>query len=258
MADINIPRRYWWAQEKSRAGSINMSDSERWVSAILGGSMVALGLRRRGFGRLLTMGAGVAMLARARSGHSMVYERAGLSSAGIDAGSGFTIERSVTVNRPIDEVYSYWRDFENLPKFMDHLDAVVLLGNGRSHWDMRGPGDLKVEWDAEIVEDRRNELISWRSLPGSQVEHSGSVHFAYAPGGKGTEVRLKMRYVPPGGAAGFAITKFLNKMTEQQVAEDLRRFKELLEAGVVPTTEGQAHGGPKSETPKQPIGAMPM
>lgn len=248
-------RRYWWAEPKPQAGAMNIGETERWISGVFGGLLIVLGLRRRGFfGKLLTVGSGGLAIARAVSGHSFVYDRFGVSSAGLGKGNGITILKSVTVNRPIDEVYAYWRDFENLPKFIDHLDAVVLLGNGRSHWDMRGPNDIRVEWDAEIIDDRRNDLISWRSLQGSQVDQSGSVHFKPAPAGRGTEVRLKMRYVPPGGVAGFAVAKALAKITDQQVAEDLRRFKQLLEAGTVPTTAGQPHGGPKSETPREPAG----
>lgn len=251
-----VARKYWWAGPKPQAGSVNVGGTERWISAIYGGALIGLALsrRRKGFGRLFTMGHGVAMLLRARSGHSMFYDAVGVSSASLGQGAGITIDRSVTVRKSVAECYAFWRDFENLPKFIDHLDSVLLLGSGRSHWDVRGPRDIRVEFDAEVIEDRRNELIAWRSLPGSQIEQSGSVHFATAPGGKGTEVRLKLRYVPPGSVAGFAAAKLISGLTEQQVAEDMHRFKQLIEAGVVPTTVGQPSGeAMKPGTTRVPI-----
>jgi len=254
MAETTTSRRYWWAGEKSRAGTLNIGESERWLSAIFGATLLAVGTRRGGFfTRVLALGSGGLMVARAASGHSYLYERLGVSSGDLDLGAGLPVVDSVTVSRPIDEVYAFWRDFENLPKFMAHLDTVVLLGGGRSHWEMRGPGNLPIEWDAEIIDDRRNDRISWRSLPGSSVEQSGSVHFRRAPGDRGTEVRLKMRYVPPGGAPGFAVAKALAAVTAEQVAEDLARFKQLLEAGTIPTTVGQPQGPSKAEVP-QPVG----
>ncbi|WP_436757420.1 SRPBCC family protein [Streptosporangium sp. V21-05] len=151
------------------------------------------------------------------------------------------LRAAITINRPRQEVYLYWHDFENLPRFMTHLESVETTGDGHSHWKATGP--LKpVEWDAEIVEDRSGELIAWRSMPGALVGNSGSVRFADAPGGRGTEVRVNLMYDPPGGRAGMAFAKLLGEHPEQQVRDDLRRFKQVLETGEVVRSEGSPEG----------------
>ncbi|MEU8382830.1 SRPBCC family protein [Streptosporangium sp. NPDC048865] len=152
-----------------------------------------------------------------------------------------SLHAAVTINRPRQQVYRFWHDFENLPRFMTHLESVETAHDGHSHWKARGP--LKpVEWDAEIVEDRTDELIAWRSLPGALVGNSGSVRFSDAPGGRGTEVRVNLAYDPPGGKAGLAFAKLLGEHPEQQVRDDLRRFKQVLETGEVVRSEGSPEG----------------
>ncbi|MGJ6962075.1 SRPBCC family protein [Streptosporangium sp. G11] len=152
-----------------------------------------------------------------------------------------SLRAAITINHPRQEVYRYWHDFENLPRFMAHLESVETTGDGHSHWKARGP--LKtVEWEAEIVEDRSGELIAWRSLPGSPIGNSGSVRFSDAPGGRGTEVRVNLTYAPPGGGAGLALAKLLGEHPEQQVHDDLRRFKQVMETGEVVRSEGSPEG----------------
>ncbi|MFF3437225.1 SRPBCC family protein [Streptosporangium sp. NPDC002721] len=156
-------------------------------------------------------------------------------------GGPLSLHAAVTINLPRQQVYRYWHDFENLPRFMTHLESVETTGDGRSHWKARGP--LKpVEWDAEIAEDRPGELIAWRSLPGALVGNSGSVRFRDAPGGRGTEVRVNLAYDPPGGKAGMAFARLLGEHPEQQVRDDLRRFKQVLETGEVVRSEGSPEG----------------
>jgi len=149
--------------------------------------------------------------------------------------------KSVVVNREPEEVYAFWRDFANFPRFMIHLDAVRDLGNGRSHWQAKGPGGKAIEWDAELTHDRPNELIGWRSLPGADIDNEGSVRFERAPGGRGTLVRVNLRYDPPAGALGKAIATLMNTEPGQQVSDDLRRFKQLLETGEVVRSESSIH-----------------
>lgn len=163
------------------------------------------------------------------------------------------IETSVNVLRPAHELYSFWRDFENLPRFMRHLESVRNLGNGRSHWIARTPVGSRVEWDAQVVEEREGQLLSWQSLPGSQVHNAGSVLFEAAPGDRGTLVRVSFDLAPPGGAAGRLAAKALGPITKQQVHEDLRRFKNLMEAGEIPTTEGQPEGRRPLINPRNPL-----
>lgn len=152
------------------------------------------------------------------------------------------VEKTVTVNKPADELYRYWHNFEALPKFMKHLKFVKVYNEKRSHWIANSPLGRSVEWDAEIVEDRENNLISWAAVKGSEVENSGYVRFSKAPGNRGTEVKVLMEYNPPGGSWGATIAKLFGEEPEQQIGDDLRRFKMLMEAGEIATTDGQPSG----------------
>ncbi|MEX0763513.1 MAG: SRPBCC family protein [Dehalococcoidia bacterium] len=152
------------------------------------------------------------------------------------------IRKTLTVLRSAEDLYGYWRDFEHLPQFMDHVESVTVLDDKRSHWVAKAPLGQTVEWDAEIHEERTNEYITWRSLSGSQVEHSGEVRFRPASGDRGTEVSVMIRYVPPGGRVGATIAKLFGEEPSQQLDEDLYRFKQIMEAGRIPTIAGQPHG----------------
>ena len=164
-------------------------------------------------------------------------------------------KRSVSVNRPPEELYRYWRDFSNLPRFMYHLQSVTDQGNGRSHWITKGPAGQQIEWDAEIVEERENEFIAWKSV-GGDVFNAGSVEFEQKPGGRGTIVRVDMQYFPPGGVAGTAFAMLFNQAPEQQVADDLRRLKQLIETGEIVRSDGSPQGtGQVLQRPAQPMGA---
>ena len=151
---------------------------------------------------------------------------------------GVKVERVTTINRPVSEVYSFWRRFENLPRFMRHLASVESIGGNRSRWRARGPAGVTVEWEAELLQDRPDEWIAWRSLPGARVENSGSVRFSRAPGARGTEVRVQLQYVPPAGTLGRTIARLFGEEPEQQVHEDLHRFKQLMETGEIPLSDG--------------------
>ena len=148
-------------------------------------------------------------------------------------GQGSQIEESVIINRSPEELYSFWRRFQNLPRFMRHVEAVVDLGDGTSHWTIKTSMGKELEWDAKIIEDRPNEMISWQSLDGAEVDNAGSVWFMPAPGGRATIVRVKLRYDPPGGKLGTAFAKLIGQSAEKQIAEDLSRFKDLMETGKI-------------------------
>ncbi|MCW2879036.1 MAG: putative rane protein [Sphaerisporangium sp.] len=152
------------------------------------------------------------------------------------------LRAAITVNRPRQEVYRYWHDFENLPRFMAHLESVETIAGGYSHWTAKGPARKSIEWDAEIVEDIPDELIAWRSTEGAAVRNSGSVRFTDAPGGRGTEVRVEITYDPPGGKVGLAFARLLGEHPEQQVRDDLRRFKQVMETGEVARSDGTPEG----------------
>jgi uncharacterized membrane protein len=152
--------------------------------------------------------------------------------------SGVRVEEVTTINRPIEEVYGFWRNFENLPRFMRHLESVQKIDERRSRWRAKAPAGMTVEWEAELVQDVRDEWIAWRSIKGSGIRNSGSVRFARAPGARGTEVRVQLEYSPPAGALGRTVAYLFGEEPEQQIHEDLHRFKQLMETGEIPLSEG--------------------
>ena len=141
-----------------------------------------------------------------------------------------TLTEGVGPGKPVEELYQFWRNFENLPRFMDHLESVTIIDEGRSHWVVKGPAGIRVEWDAEIHNEIPNELIAWRSLAGSEVDNAGSVHFMPTEIGD-TEVRVVLRYDPPAGKLGATVARLFGEEPSRQVAEDLRRLKQVVEAG---------------------------
>jgi uncharacterized membrane protein len=162
---------------------------------------------------------------------------------GLRADRAMRVTRAITVQRPIDEVYRFWRDFKNLPRFMAHLVTVHVRDEKTSHWVASGPAGTTVEWDAEIVADRPNEMIAWRSLEGADVSNSGTVRFTRAPGGQATEIHLELHYDPPAGRLGVSIAKLFGKEPGQQVNGDLHRFKQVLEIGEVVHSDASIHRG---------------
>lgn len=181
----------------------------------------------------------VALAARKATGRPLVPES--VAQRASDALAAAPVEAALTIGKPRAELYSFWRSFENLPQLMKHLDEVSDLGDGRSHWVGKSPLGFSVEWDAEIVEERQDQLISWRSLPGSQIHNAGTVFFEDDANGRGTIVRVTME-LASANPVGQAVGKVFAPVTERQVLEDLRRFKQLMETGEIATTEGQPHG----------------
>jgi uncharacterized membrane protein len=219
----------------------NVGPTERLVSLGLGTCLTVFGITGRRLSPL-ALAAGGFLLYRGLAGNCPLYQALGVGTDGasgdeavIPAREGVKVEDAVTVNRPAAEVYRFWRNLSRLPHFMDHLKEVRETGGGKSHWVARGPLGMSVEWDAEIIEDRPNELISWKSLPGSDVDTAGSVHFRSAPSGRGTEVRVTLKYDPPAGKVGAALARLLSEAPEQQIAADLAKFRSQIEAGQVPS-----------------------
>jgi uncharacterized membrane protein len=165
----------------------------------------------------------------------------GAATAGDRAGK-VNVKRAVTIRKSREELYTFWRNFENLPRFMYHLEEVRVLGSGRSHWKAKAPTGTTVEWDAEVVEDRPNERIAWRSLPNADVPNWGSVEFRRAPGDRGTEVHVEIHYDPPGGKLGALIAKLFGEEPGEQVADDLRRLKQVMEVGEVIRSDASLPG----------------
>jgi uncharacterized membrane protein len=160
-------------------------------------------------------------------------------------------KRSITVRRDPGEVYAFWRDFERLPTFMRHLESVRVTGERTSHWVAKGPAGKMVEWDAEIILDRPNELIAWRSVEGSDVFNAGTVRFTPAPGERGTEVRVDLAYDPPGGKIASKVAMLFRKEPGQQVQDDLRHFKQVLELGEVVASDASVHRGMHPAQPSE-------
>lgn len=225
----------------------NMDEVERWASGISGGALALLGLKVGGWPGVALAALGGGLVYRGATGHCHFYDALGINTAHSTnalPGSvkGIKVEKSVTINKSPAELYRFWRNFENLPKIMSHLEAVRIDDSKVSHWVAKAPAGTTVEWDAEIINEIENELISWRSLEGMTVPNAGSVRFQAQPHNRGTVVKVTLSYDPPGGSLGAAIAKLFGEEPAQQIQEDLRRFKRTMEAGEVSTTEGQPSG----------------
>lgn len=234
-------------REQHRDDRVNVGDWERLASGVAGGLLAAYGLTQRTPAGLALSAAGGALIYRGFTGHCYCYDALGIETAthphgplaSVRAGSGVKVEKSLTINRPPDELYWFWRRLENLPYFMSHLESVQSTGPLITHWVAKGPLGMRVEWDAEIHNEEINRMIAWRSLEGSEVDTAGSVHFEPAPANRGTVVRVVLKYDPPAGKAGALIARLFGEAPEQQIQEDLRRFKQIMEAGEFSTTQGQ-------------------
>ena len=233
--------------------SINVADVERWASAIGGAALTAFGIKQlkdRSPAGAALAAAGSALIVRGATGHCPVYAAAGITTAEDGDGTraalagprGVLVEEVVTINAPADQLYRFWRNFEQLPRFMDHLVSVRQIDERRSHWVAKAPRRRTVEWDAEIISEIPGELIGWRTLEGSDVVSAGSVDFKPAFGGRGTEVHVRLQYDPPAGRIGATVAWLLGHEPSQVIREDLRRFKQLMETGEVATTKGQPRG----------------
>ncbi len=180
--------------------------------------------------------------------------RGGEQEDGAESSARQTI-KTIIINRSAEDLYGFWHYFSNLPTFMSELESVEELGQGRSHWKAKGPAGKTFEWDAEIVDDQPNRYIAWRSLEGADVDHSGSVRFERAPGGRGTLVRVELEYAPPGGAIGATIAKLFRSEPGQQVEDSLRAFKQVMETGEVVRSDASIHKGMHAAQPPETFAA---
>jgi uncharacterized membrane protein len=221
-------------------GETNIAPVERVGSLALGGALALYGVRSGSWLGVPLALAGAALMYRGAAGHSALYERLDINLARPEPeASSIEVVKTITVNKSPSEVYAFWRQLDNLPKFMRHLRSVERIGDNRWHWVAAPPMTGKsVEWDSEIIEDRPDELIRWRTLPDSAIFNAGTVHFKPAPGGRGTEVRVEMRYRPPSSAA-VVLSRLMQPINAQIVKQEIARFKSVIEAGEVPTVEGQ-------------------
>jgi uncharacterized membrane protein len=223
----------------------NITDRERVGSATIGAALLAYGLKRRDWVGALTALGGAALLHRGATGYCQVSNSIGRNTRhdqstkeALAGARGVNVCEAVTIQRPAHELYREWRNFEALPEKMRHLESVIELSDGTSHWAARGPAGKIFEWGAEMLQDIPGKLISWRSLPGADVISAGSVNFD-EDAGHGTRVTVRLQYDPPGGKLGAFVAWLMRQEPSQQIREDLREWKRRVETGEVPTTEGQ-------------------
>lgn len=223
------------SSSEERAPGMNVGEAERLVSAGIGAGLALWGAAQCNLRGLAMAGLGAGLVYRGMSGQCQLYRALGVSTAqprgpatSVPSGHGVRVEKSVIVKRPIDELYEFWRDLGNLPSVMSHLDSVTEDGD-RSHWKVKTPVGLDLEWDAMIHNERAPHLIAWRSVEGSEVDSAGSVHFTETPDGEGTEVRVLLKYDPPAGAFGARVARWLGQDAASQIEEDLRSFKSNME-----------------------------
>src|SRR5687768_1074142 len=223
------------AGEANARSDRNLSEVERWASVVAGAGLAVYGLSRLQRNGWLHAGIGALLLRRGLTAHCDVYEAFGMNTAADPSDTraalrgprGVNVLESVTINRPIAELYRFWRNLENLPQFMRHLESVEKVTDTISHWRAKGPADYIVEWDAEIHNEVPNKLIAWRSLEGADVVSAGSVNFDAAAAGRGTRVTVHLQYSPLGGKVGAAIARLFGADAETEIREDLYRFKQL-------------------------------
>lgn len=236
-------------ERSSAAGRRNISHNEQTFSTLGGAALLLAGLRRGRFSGLLMTLLGGGLFYRGWTGHCHGYEALGIDTSqqpdatAIPAQQGLKVKKSLTINRPAEELYGYWQEVENLPRVMRHLERVEQLEGGRSRWIAKGPLGQAVQWEAEVITQDDPHVISWRSLPGSSVDSAGSIHFRPLGHDRGTALTVTMKYNPPGGKVGAGLAWLFGNSLSQELDEDLRRFKSQMEAGEIPTTAGQSRGG---------------
>ncbi|MBA3639366.1 MAG: DUF2892 domain-containing protein [Acidobacteria bacterium] len=215
----------------------NISEAERWASMAGGVGLAAYGISKGRVPGWALAGLGALLFRRGMTGHCDTYQMLGVNTAGtgsdtrqaLGGSAGVIVEESVTIARPVSELYRFWRNLENLPRFMTHLHSVERITDTLSRWQAKGPAGSTVEWNAEIINEVADQVIGWRSLEGADVVSAGSVNFEEAGGG--TRVRVRLQYSPPLGKVGDAVARLMGADAATQIREDLQRFKGLVETG---------------------------
>lgn len=229
---------------------LNISKAESMLSILTGAALVLYGISRKSLGGLSLAILSSGLIYRGLTRHSFIYEKLGINtntSGHLEASNpvlspDILIEKAITINESPEKIYTLWRNFENLPHFMSHLRTVRVISSTQSHWIADAPFGSEIVWDAEITEDIPNQKISWQSSPGALVPNSGSVYFEKLPEGRGTSVKVIMDYAPPAGPLAATLAKIFSEDPSRQVYDDLRRLKQIIETGEVPTTYGQPSG----------------
>lgn len=224
----------------SSTNLVNVSTNERILSASIGALILSSGLGnlfRSPLSSLMKTALGSYLIYRGASGNCALYSMLGNKGEEVHSGS-VNVRTTMVVNKPKNEVYSFWRKLENLPSFMKHLKTVEEHDNKRSHWEALLPGNLGlIKWEAEIVEEEENRKIAWRSVEGSTIENAGKVVFEEALGGQGTKLDIIISYRPPAGDVGRKVAGWLNSTVEKYIREDVANFKDHIES-TQPNTTG--------------------
>jgi len=231
--------------------SLAVSDAENWLALSTGALLFIYGATRRSASGLCVAAASTPLLYRGMTGQWPAAAGPLLPSAdsrvALAGGRGIHVREAIRLELPIEEVYRAWRRLENLPRFMTHLMRVTETDGRRSHWVAAGPAGLRVEWDAEIINEVENKTLGWRSLPGSEVVTAGSVNFDRVRAGRSTQVTVHLQYAPPAGRAGALFAGLFGRAPSQTIREDLRRFKQQLEAGEPAHGTGLLHWAEPAE-----------
>jgi uncharacterized membrane protein len=217
--------------------SVSLRDAESWFAFGTGALLLLTGASRRSMPGAVLAASSAPLLYRGVTGHwpgtRNGVRRTDGTRAALAGNRGVRVFESVRLEVPVAEVFRFWRRLERLPTFMSHLERVTESPNGRSHWVAAGPAGVRVEWDAEIINEVENKVLAWRSLPNSDVATAGSVNFETVRGGA-TQVSVRLQYAPPAGKAGALVASLFGREPSQTIREDLRHFKQLLEAGEIP------------------------
>jgi uncharacterized membrane protein len=213
---------------------------ERIASTIAGGAIAAYGIRRRNPAGLALALLGGTVLFRGATGHCPVYSALGASTAPAD--EDIHLEDAVIINQPRAVLFAFWRELPNLAQFIPGVESVTPVGDTQIHWVAAGPSGRRISWDSAIIAEKKNALLTWRTLPESSLKHTASVRFVTLPHNRGTEVRMSIEYTAPGGRIPGSLARIFSKAPEQILHETLRRFRQIAESGEVATTEGQPKG----------------
>ncbi len=243
-------KNYIYEPNENTLTSVNVGQPERWLSAIGGGALASYGILRRDWLGAALATIGGALLIRGATGHSFLYqafdivtvEQSPSTLSNIPGNRGVRIQRRMTIERPAAELYAFWRDVEKAPLYMQGITQVQQTGDRTSHWTARVPGGKTMEWNSELLEDVPGKLISWHAHGNAFTGSAGRVSFEPAAGGRGTVVMLELDFQQLKGPLGTSLGKILGHVPEGMAHENLRRFKELMEAGEIATVEGQPTG----------------
>lgn len=211
-------------------------DLESWACLASATALIAYGFSRRSTPGTCLAVAATPLVYRGLTGQwpGVNGRNNGTTRTALAGDRGIHVREAIRLERPVEEVYRFWRQLSNLRQFMTHLESITELSSTRSHWVAKGPAGLNVEWDAEIINEVPSKVIGWRSLPDSAVVTAGSVNFDVVRDGRSTQVTVHLQYAPPAGKAGALFATLFGREPSQTIREDLRRFKQQLEAGEVP------------------------